>query len=112
MASIFWSPIQNINNWWLWIKKKNALPNLISHQPDINKIYLCAKGPYEAKYQPVINEHEIVGSKQCDDLKAFIRYSNEYNTNKKTENINCLQRDSKQITASTNCNESIIRYWL
>ena len=32
-------------------KKKNALLNLASHQPDIDKIYLYAKDTYEAKYQ-------------------------------------------------------------
>ena len=31
--------------------KKNALLSLINNQPDIDKIYLCAKDPYEAKYQ-------------------------------------------------------------
>ena len=29
----------------------NALINLISHQPDIDKIYFCAKDSFEAKYQ-------------------------------------------------------------
>ena len=31
--------------------KTNALLNLINNQPDIDKIYLYAKDPYEAKYQ-------------------------------------------------------------
>ena len=30
--------------------KTNALLNLIENQPDIDKIYLYAKDPYEAKY--------------------------------------------------------------
>ena len=30
--------------------KTNALLNLISNHPDIDKIYLYAKDPYEAKY--------------------------------------------------------------
>ena len=30
--------------------KTNALLNLINSQPDIDKIYLSAKDPYEAKY--------------------------------------------------------------
>ena len=29
----------------------NALLDLISHQPDIDKIYLYAKDSFEAKYQ-------------------------------------------------------------
>ena len=31
--------------------KTNALLNLISHEQDINKIYLYAKDPYDAKDQ-------------------------------------------------------------
>ena len=31
--------------------KTNALLNLINNQPDIDKIYLYAKDPYEDKYQ-------------------------------------------------------------
>ena len=32
--------------------------NLISHQPDINRTYLCAKNPHKAKYQCLINKRE------------------------------------------------------
>ena len=35
--------------------KTNALLNLINHKPDIDKIHLCAKDPYEAKYQFLVN---------------------------------------------------------
>ena len=38
--------------------KTNALLNLINHEPDIDKIYLCGKDPYEAKYQLLINKTE------------------------------------------------------
>ena len=38
------------------IWKKNLLLNLIENQPDIDKIYLCAKDPYESKYQYLINK--------------------------------------------------------
>ena len=31
--------------------KTNVLLNLISHQPGIDKLYLYAKDPHEAKYQ-------------------------------------------------------------
>ena len=31
--------------------KTNTLLNLINNQPDIDKIYLYAKDPYETKYQ-------------------------------------------------------------
>ena len=36
--------------------KTNALLNLINNQPDIDKIYLHAKDPYEAKYQYLSNK--------------------------------------------------------
>ena len=34
--------------------KVNSLFNLISHQPNIDKIYLYAKDPFEAKYHLLI----------------------------------------------------------
>ena len=57
--------------------KTNALLNLINNQPDIDKIYLYAKNPYEAKYQYLINKREKVGLDHFDDPKAFIKYSND-----------------------------------
>ena len=36
--------------------KTNLLLNLTENQPDIDKIYLYAKDPYEAKYQCLINK--------------------------------------------------------
>ena len=51
--------------------------NLIDTQPDLDKIYLYAKDPYEAKYQYLINIHENVGLKRFNDPKAFIKYSND-----------------------------------
>ena len=55
--------------------KTNALLNLINNQSDIDKIYLYAKDPYEAKYQYLINKREKVGLDHFDDPKAFIEYS-------------------------------------
>ena len=50
---------KNINNWRLRIwKKKNSLFNLISHQPDIDKICSYAEGEYGAKCQQLINKRE------------------------------------------------------
>ena len=43
--------------------KINSLFNLIYHQPDIDKIYIYAKDPYEAKYQFFIKRREDVGTK-------------------------------------------------
>ena len=45
----------------LWIWKKNQLLNLTNHKSDIDKIYLYAKDPYEAKYQFLINKRESTG---------------------------------------------------
>ena len=57
--------------------KTNVLLNLINHQPDIDKIYLHAKDPYEAKYQYLINKREKLGLDHFNDPKAFMEYSND-----------------------------------
>ena len=57
--------------------KTNALLNLINNHPDIDKIYLYAKDPYEAKYQYLINKCERVGLDHFNDPKAFMEYSND-----------------------------------
>ena len=57
--------------------KTNALLNLINNQPDIDKIYLYAKDPYEDKYQFLINKRESIRLKHFTDPKAFIEYSND-----------------------------------
>ena len=73
--------------------KTNALLNLINNQPDIDKIYLYAKDPYEAKYQLLINKRKSTGLKHFNDPRAFSEYSDgmqdvyknidEYNIDKK-----------------------------
>ena len=57
--------------------KTNALLNLINNHPDIDKIYLYAKDPYEDKYQFLIKKRENIGLKHFNDPKAFIEYSND-----------------------------------
>ena len=49
----------------------------MNNQPDIDKTYLYAKDPYEAKYRYLINKREKVGLYHFDDPKAFIGYSND-----------------------------------
>ena len=56
--------------------KTNVLLNLIENQPDIDKIYLYAKDPYEAKYQYLIKIREKVGIDHHNDPRAYIEYSN------------------------------------
>ena len=51
--------------------------NLIKNQPDIDKIYLYAKDPYEAKYQYLINKREKARLDHFKDPKAFVEYSND-----------------------------------
>ena len=50
---------------------------LINNQQVIDKIYLYAKDPYEAKYQFLINKRQSTELKQFTDYKAFIEYSND-----------------------------------
>ena len=57
--------------------KANQLFNLTNQQSDIDKIYLYAKDPYEAKYQFLIKKHEDVGTKHFNVSKTFIEYSND-----------------------------------
>ena len=57
--------------------KINALLNLINNQPDIDKVYLHAKDPYEDKYQFLIKNRVNIGLKRFNDSKAFIEYSND-----------------------------------
>ena len=51
-----WPKVPN-HPYWIWIiggsgnAKTNALLNLLNHEPDVDKIYLYAKDPYEAKQQ-------------------------------------------------------------
>ena len=67
--------------------KTNVLLNLIENQPNIDKTYLYAKDPYEAKYQYFINIREKVGLKRFNDSKAFIEYSNDVYKNIDEYNI-------------------------
>ena len=57
--------------------KTKVLLNLIENQPDIDKIYLYARDPYQAKYQYLINKRKSVGINHFNDPKAFTEYSND-----------------------------------
>ena len=64
--------------------KKNALLNLINHEPGIDKIFLYAKDSYEGKYQFfninfLINKQKSEGLKHFNGSKAFIQYWNNMN---------------------------------
>ena len=80
--------------------KTNSFFNLRNHQPDIDKIYLYAKDPYEPKYQFLVNNRESEDLKHLNNTKAFIEYSNDmddiyknienYNPNKKRKILTVL----------------------
>ena len=52
--------------------EKKSLFNLISQQPNIDKIYLYAKDLYGAKYQFLINKQESTGLKHFIILKLLL----------------------------------------
>ena len=77
--------------------KTNLLLNLIENQPDIDKIYLYAKDPYEAKYQYIINKRESVGINHFNNPKAFIEYSNDMRDVYKSINYYNPNKDNKML---------------
>ena len=86
------SSVQNNNNRRFIIRRNKCIIKFIKNQPDIDKIYLYAKDPYESKYQFSFKKKESKGLKHFNDPKVFIEYSNdmqdvhknveEYNTDK------------------------------
>ena len=54
--------------------KTNSLFNVISHQANIDKIYLYAKESYEANHHLLTNKRESAGLKHFNDSRAFIYY--------------------------------------
>ena len=54
--------------------KTNPFLSLINNQPDIDKLYLYAKDPYETKCQYLIIKREKVDLNHYDDPKAFVEY--------------------------------------
>ena len=71
MAIYSRTSIQNIDNWRFWDRKNKFIIK------DTKKRYIDAKDSYEAKYQYLISKREKVGLKHYDDVKAFIKYSND-----------------------------------
>ena len=73
--------------------KTNVLLNLINNHPDIDKIYLYAKDPYEIKYQYLINKREKAALDHFDDPKDFMEYSNDMqDVYKNIEDYNPIKR--------------------
>ena len=70
--------------------KTNALLNLIHSQPDIDKIYLYVKDPYEDKYQYLINKRESVGIRSIkieyfNDMHKIYKNIGNYNPDKENK---------------------------
>ena len=76
----------------------NALLNSVNNQPDIDKIYLYGKDPYETKYQNLINKQESNGLKHFDDAKAFTEYSNDMQDVYKNIEEHNLGKKRKRLT--------------
>ena len=57
--------------------KTNSLFNITNQQPDIDKIYLFAKDPYEGKHQFLINKQESAGLKHVNYSRTFTEYPND-----------------------------------
>ena len=47
---------------------------LITHQPDMDKVSLYVRDPYEVKYPLLISKCESADRKDFDKPKAFIEY--------------------------------------
>ena len=102
--------------------KTNALLNLINNQPDIDKIYLYAKDPYEAKYQYLINKCKKVGLDHFDDSNDFIEYSNDmqdvykniddYNLRKKRKVLIVFDDSIADMINSNNLNPMVTELFI
>ena len=102
--------------------KTNSSFNLVNQQPDIDKVSLYAKNPYEAKYQFLINKQKITGLKNLNDFKVFIEYSNdmediyknieEYNSNKKLKTLIVFDDMIADMLSDKNLNPIVVNYLL
>ena len=82
---------------------------MINNQQAIDKIYLYAKDPYEAKYQYLINKREKVGLDHFKDPKAFMEYSSDIeDVYKNIENCNPLKKHKILIVFDDMISDMII----
>ena len=79
--------------------KTNVFLNLMKTQPNIDKIYLYAKDPYEAKYQYLIKIHEKVDIDNHNDPGAHIEYSNDMRDVYKNINYYNPDKENKILIA-------------
>ena len=76
---------------------------------DTDKIYLCVKDPYEAKYQFLINNREDDGMRNLNDPKAFIEYSNDIQNVYKNINQYNLGEEKKALIVFDDMIADLIR---
>ena len=96
-------------------RKTHSLFNLINQQPDIDKFYLYAKDPYEAKYQYLVNKRETTDLKAIYDSKAFIEYSNDMGDIYKSieeHNLNKKRKVLSVFAVAKNIKPNCTRYLL
>ena len=96
--------------------KTNSLFNLINQQPDIGKIYLCAKEPYKAK------KWKSAGPKHLNDSKAFFEYLNnidniyknieEYSPNKKCKMVIVFDDMIATMLSNKNLNSIVTELYI
>ena len=77
--------------------EKKVVVNVISHQRDIDKIYLYAKNQNEAKHNLFINKRKGVGWKHYNHSKAFIEYSNDIDDIFENIEENNLNKERKTL---------------
>ena len=102
MAIYSRSSVQNVGNWWFWIRKNKRIAYFHKlttnyHLNDIDKICLYARDLNEPKYQFLINKREDLGIKHVNDPNGFIVCSNsmddvyenidDYNLSRKRKNL-------------------------
>ena len=76
--------------------------NTINKEPDIDKICLYTKHPYQAKYQLLINKQESTDPEDLINTKSFIEYSN---------NVNNIHKNIEEYNPIKRCQILIVFLW-
>ena len=76
--------------------KTSSIFNLITQQPDIDKIYLYANDPCEVKYQLLVKKGDSTGLRHLNNSKSFIEYKNDMDdVYKSIEELNPKNNNAK-----------------
>ena len=83
------------------------LLNLIKNQqPDIDKIYLHVKDPFESKYQLLIKGRKKIGLENLKNPKAVIDYSQTIDVYENLEDYNPRVLVFDDMIADMDCNKN------